>query len=272
MSLKRMGLLPALLLLVSSGSPATMEQSDGSSPGDITPGPISGMNFAYIPSGSFVMGTPTSDPDPYHYEWPVHTVTFSYSFEMMTTEVTQGMWEEVMGSNPSCFYGLSRPLEEVAWFECPHFVDAMNALDPAHEYRLPSESEWEYCCRAGTTTLFYWGDDPSFTLIDSYAWYGDNSGGETHPVGQKLPNAWGLYDMNGNVWEWCQDYWHDSYTGAPSDGSAWESSYQSGSGRVLRGGSWDNDAWVFRSTYRGWYDDGRSGFNHLGFRLARSAR
>ncbi len=229
-----------------------------------------GMEFVSIPSGTFEMGSPESDPDSGDIERPVHTVTFNYSFEMMTTEVTQGMWEEVMGNNPSFFTGdLNRPVEKVSWEDCQEFVDAMIVLDPDYEYRLPTESEWEYACRAGTTTRYYWGDDPGHTLIDQYAWYYDNSEVTTHSVAQKLPNAWGLFDMNGNVLEWCEDWYHDSYSGAPDDGSAWLS--PAGYYRVLRGGSWDYQARYCRSTER--YNcspDDRS-FNH-GFRLVRSVR
>ena len=229
-----------------------------------------GMEFVSIPSGSFEMGSPDSDPESWDIERPVHTVTLNYSFELMTTEVTQGMWEEVMGDNPSFFTGdLNRPVEKVSWEDCQEFVDAMNDYFPDHEYRLPTESEWDYACRAGTTTRYYWGNDPDHTLIDQYAWYDENSGVTTHPVAQKLPNAWGLYDMNGNVLEWCEDWYHDSYSGAPTNGSAWL--YPAGYYRVLRGGSWDYQARYCRSTER--YNsspDDRS-FNQ-GFRLARSVR
>jgi formylglycine-generating enzyme required for sulfatase activity len=230
-----------------------------------------GMEFASIPSGSFEMGSPESDPDSYDSERPVHTVTFNYSFEMMTTEVTQGMWLEVMGSNPAFGYGVGSnyPVYNVSWNDCQEFVDVMNVLDPNYEYRLPSEAEWEYACRAGTTTRFYWGDDPSYSLIDQYAWYYENSGSITHPVAQKLPNAWGLYDMSGNVREWCEDYWHDDYTGAPTDGSPWIS--PSSSYRVIRGGGWINGAQSCRSAIRHCDDPGSSDYN-LGLRLARSVR
>ena len=167
-----------------------------------------GMEFVSIPQGSFQMGAPEGEQGSSSRERPVHTVTFNYDFEIMTTEVTQGMWLEVMGGNPSHFTGdLNRPVEYVSWDDCQVFVDAMNILDPYHTYRLPSESEWEYCCRAGTTERFYWGEDPGNTDINNYAWWACNSGG-THPVAQKLPNAWSLYDMSGNVYEWCEDWYH----------------------------------------------------------------
>lgn len=228
-----------------------------------------GMEFVSIPSGSFEMGAPAGEVGSSSSERPVHTVTFNYDFEMMTTEVTQEMWEEVMGSNPSYFSGVSLPVETVSWDDCQDFVNAMNDLDPDHEYRLPSEAEREYCCRAGTTARYYWGDDPSYTLIDEYAWYSYNSGSETHPVAQKLPNAWGLHDMSGNVFEWCEDYWHDGYSGAPTDGSAWLS--PASPYRVVRGGGWDSPPMNCRSAYRDDFGPGSSS-TAVGLRLVRSAR
>lgn len=142
----------------------------------------------------------------------------------------------------------------------------MNEKDSTGNYRLPCEAEWEYVCRAGTTTRYSFGDDES--KLGDYAWYSENSGSETHPVGQKKPNSWGLYDMHGNVLEWCQDKWHDNYNGAPSDGSSWDESGSS-SLRVYRGGSWSRNAGDCRSAIR-YYDvpDFRYGF--LGFRLLKN--
>jgi formylglycine-generating enzyme required for sulfatase activity len=228
-----------------------------------------GMEFVAIPSGSFVMGAPAEEAGSSFYERPVHQVTFSYPFEMMTTEVTQGIWEEMEGNNPSCFSGASLPVECVSWYDCQDFVDAMNDLDPSHEYRLPSEAEWEYSCRAGTTTRFYWGDDPGETGIGDYAWWNGNSDGTTHPVAQKLANAWGLFDMSGNVWEWCEDYWHGNYEGAPYDGSPWL--VPASSWLVRRGGSWGYDAPHCRSANRYFGNPGLGGL-YLGFRLVRSDR
>ena len=227
-----------------------------------------GMEFVTIPEGNFEMGAPEGEPGSSHNERPVHTVTFDYTFEMMTTEVTQGMWYEVMGEYPSSGYGVGDdyPVYYVSWNDCQEFIDAMNLLDPSHTYRLPSESEWEYCCRAGTTTRFYWGEDPDETEIDAYAWFSGNAGSTAHPVAQKLPNDWGLYDMSGNVWEWCQDWYHSNYNGAPDDGSAWEDPV--GSDRVSRGGSWSCYASGCRSAYRIAFSPGNSFFN-LGFRLSR---
>jgi formylglycine-generating enzyme required for sulfatase activity len=229
-----------------------------------------GMEFATIPEGSFQMGASPSEPGFSPDERPVHIVTFNYPFEMMTTEVTQGMWAEVMVDDPAGGYGVGpdHPVYNVSWTDCQDFIVAMNSLDPSHLYRLPSESEWEYCCRAGTVTRFYWGDDPLESEISDYAWWSGNSGGTTHPVARKTANAWGLFDMSGNVWEWCNDWYQDNYKDAPSDGSSWEGPQSSL--HVDRGGSW-----ISRAT--GCLSDERSAsapdFSsiHLGFRLARSA-
>jgi formylglycine-generating enzyme required for sulfatase activity len=176
----------------------------------------------------------------------------------------------VMGTNPSNFTGdPNRPVENVSWNDCQEFITRINDFDLSYTYRLPSEAEWEYACRAGTTTRYYWGNDPNSTEIDQYAWYTDNSNSTTHPVGQKLPNAWGLYDMSGNVREWSEDWYHESYSGATTDGSAWVS--PSGSFRVIRGGGWRSGAGYCRSAFRGRLrSDG--GYSFLGFCLARSVR
>jgi len=230
-----------------------------------------GMEFVELPAGSFEMGSPPGEPGSFEGERPVHTVTFDYSFEIMTTEVTQAMWEELLQnpwSDPSHFTGPDRPVDNILWDECQEFVDAMNALDPVHEYRLPSEAEWEYACRAGTTTRFYWGDDPDYSQITQYAWFSENSGGETHPVGEKLPNSLGLYDMSGNGWEWCQDTWHSNYEGAPSDGSAW---VDGSDDHIIRGGGWVIGARYCRSAHREYISAGNT-YSFLGFRLVRTAR
>jgi len=228
-----------------------------------------GMEFVTIPAGSFEMGAPEGETGSSSDERPVHTVTFGNSFEMMTTEVTQSIWHDVMGDFPSWFNGSYLPVESVSWADCQAFVAAMNARDPTHEYRLPSEAEWEYCCRAGTTTRFYWGDDPDYSEIGQYEWYWENSGSTTNPVGQKLANPWGLYDMCGNVFEWCEDWYHEDYTGAPSDGSPWL--VPEGDCRVTRGGCWYFDPQFCRSAGRGSYDPGGDD-DVMGLRLVRTAR
>ncbi len=259
-------------------------QGDASSPaavaGSVAAGPLTGMEFAYIPSGNFLMGSPASEGIPEN-EQPQHSVEIS-AFEIMTTEVTQGMWEDVMGEtafenrNMSVGEGEEYPMYHVTWNDCEDFIQRLNDIDHFHHYRLPSESEWEYACRAGTTTRFYWGDDVLYQEIDRYSWYDENSHfgyvtGQygTRPVGTKEPNAWGLYDMSGNVWEWCQDYYHDSYNDAPDDGSAWD--YPVTSYPVQRGGCWYIQAEYSRSASR-YYSNAASEWNTIGFRLVRSAK
>jgi formylglycine-generating enzyme required for sulfatase activity len=178
------------------------------------------------------------------------------------------MWEQVMGSNPSPDYGVGDdyPVYYVSWDDCQEFIDRLNDIDPSHTYRLPTEAEWEYACRAGTTTRFYWGDSDSESTMGRYCWYTENSNSSTHPVASKEPNAWGLHDMSGNVWEWCQDRYTSDYDDCPTNGSAYTSS---GSNRVNRGGSWFSNASDCRSANRYSFSPG-SGYFLLGFRVARS--
>ena len=213
----------------------------GSFTGETKAGPLPGMTFVTIPSGSFQMGS----HDVGSSEKPIHTVNVK-SFQMMTTEVTQGMWKSVMGNNPSQFKGDNLPVETVCWNECQEFIRKLNQRDPGKGYRLPTESEWEYACRAGSTTEYHSGDTKSD--LDRVGWYDGNSGNKTHAVGQKMANNWGLYDMHGNVFEWCADWYHDSYIGAPTDGSSWTS--PSGTFRVMRGGTWNFLASFCRSANR----------------------
>ncbi|MBA3804430.1 MAG: SUMF1/EgtB/PvdO family nonheme iron enzyme [Acidobacteria bacterium] len=243
-----------------------------------------GMGFVRIPPGSFMMGSENGEKD----EKPVHQVTINDGFYMGKYEVTQAQWQAVMGANPSNFKGDSLPVEQVSWNDAQNFIQKLNAMNDGYIYRLPTEAEWEYAGRAGTTGD-YAGD------LDSMAWYGNNSGrqrldaaeilrtdssnyykritdngNQTHPVGQKQANGFGLYDMHGNVWEWCQDWYHDDYTGGPTDGSAWlmggEQKY-----RVLRGGSWYSSAVVLRSADRNWYAPALR-FDLIGFRVVAVAR
>ena len=203
------------------------------------------LELIEIPAGSFCMGSNDGETN----ERPVHQVTINYSFYMGRFEVTQAQWQAVMGSNPSNFKGdfaepsIKLPVEQVSWDDAQNFINKLNEGNDGFSYRLPTEAEWEYACRAGTT-----GDYAG--NLSEMAWYSENSENRTHLVGQKQPNAWGLFDMHGNIWEWCQDWYHDSYSGTPTDGSAW----LNGGGqkyRVLRGGSWGNkDAASLRSASR----------------------
>jgi len=221
-----------------------------------------GMEFVLIPAGEFMMGSPSNEEDRYDDEGPVHEVTIGNAYYLGKYEVTQEQWVEIMGDNPSKFEGDSNPVECVSWDDVQEFVKKLNAKEGTDKYRLPTEAEWEYACRAGTATTYSFGDDES--KLSDYVWYYENAGSKTtHPVGQKNPNPWGLYDMHGNVWEWCQDRWHHSYNGAPTDGSAWEA--DGTSSRVIRGGSWNR---LVGSCYRyGYVQD--SSINDLGFRIVR---
>jgi formylglycine-generating enzyme required for sulfatase activity len=190
-------------------------------------GPLPGMTFVTLPAGSFQMGSTTGDED----EKPVHKVTLS-SFALMTTEVTQVQWRAVMGDNPSYFKGDDLPVENVSWNDVQDFLRKLNQRDPGKGYRLPTEAEWEYACRAGSTARWCFGDNES--QLGDYAWYIANADGRTHPVGRKRANAWGLFDMHGNVWEWCQD-WYGNY---PSGDLTNPAGPTSGTYRVIRGGTW----------------------------------
>jgi formylglycine-generating enzyme required for sulfatase activity len=214
------------------------------------------IELVRIPPGSFMMGSTNGEAD----EKPVHQVTMNYSFYMGKYEVTQAQWLALMGDNPSEFKGCGNcPVEHVSWDDAQRFIQRLNGMYDGYTYRLPSEAEWEYACRAGTT-----GDYAG--TLDAMAWYGNNSGrhyldatevwradksnyvkrledngNHTHPVGMKQPNAYGLCDMHGNVWEWCQDWYHDSYDGAPTDATAWLSGGVQKE-RINRGGSWISPA------------------------------
>ncbi len=212
-----------------------------------------GMEFVYIPPGDFMMGS-----DKENNEKPIHKVTISKGFWMGKTEVTQAQWEAVMGNNPSGFKNCPQcPVENVSWGDAQRFIVKLNAQNDGYKYRLPTEAEWEYAARAGTT-----GDYAG--NLDSMAWYGANSGNKTHPVGTKQANAWGLYDMHGNVWEWCQD-WDGSYpSGTVTDPTGAASS----SFRVIRGGGWFLDAVFLRSAVRT-FDSPSRRYDGLGFRVVR---
>jgi len=219
------------------------------------------MEFVPIPAGSFLMGSNSGDED----EKPVHRVTISKPFWLAKTEVTQRQYKQVMGKNPSCFQrGLENPVEMVSWNDAVSFCKKLTEIErqagrllDKFEYVLPTEAQWEYVCRAGTKRT-------CARNLDSMAWYSSNSRGKTHPVGTKQANAWGLYDMHGNVYEWCLDDWHGSYDGALADGSRWGEG--SGSLRVIRGGGWNRSASNCRSTLRYYWAPDNSR-DCLGFRV-----
>jgi formylglycine-generating enzyme required for sulfatase activity len=218
--------------------------------------------LVYIPAGEFLMGSSEfdSDADAYKYEKPQHLVKVS-SFYMGRYPVTQAQWQTVMGNNPSNFKGDDHPVEKVSWHDAVAFCQRLSE-QTSKEYRLPTEAEWEYACRAGTTTKYYFGEDAN--QLSEYAWYSQNAGSKTHPVGQKQPNQFGLYDLYGNVWEWCLDNWHENYADAPADGSAWSESNTKMN--ILRGGSWFNPLIYCRSAYRSW-NLATNRFNYCGFRV-----
>jgi formylglycine-generating enzyme required for sulfatase activity len=237
-----------------------------------------GMEFVLIPAGSFTMGSqlrPTelasrfggTEKD-YEDEQPRHDVRISQSFYLQTNEVSQDQWKKLMGDNPSRFdqCGGDCPVEQVSWYDARRFIEKLNQLEKTTAYRLPSEAEWEYACRAGTTTEYSFGDDDS--KLGEYAWYSGNSESRTHRAATRKPNSSGLYDMHGNVWEWVEDDAHSNYEGAPSDGRAWVS-YPRTVGRVVRGSGWKNVTRDCRSAVRSILFSDQH-YEFVGFRLAKS--
>jgi formylglycine-generating enzyme required for sulfatase activity len=221
------------------------------------------LEMVYIPEGRFLMGSPKTEKGRDSDEGPQHQVTLE-PFYMGKYPVTQAQYEAVMGKNPSRFKGKNRPVEYVYWDDAVAFCKRLSEMT-GRTYRLPSEAQWEYAARAGTTTPFYFGE----TITSELANYNYNIK-ETTDVGSFPPNAFGLYDMHGNVWEWCADTWHKNYEGAPTDGSVWEKE-PSRNNRVLRGGSWSLVAGLCRTASRDWLgpgvrDDG------VGFRVVWVAR
>lgn len=223
-----------------------------------------GMEFILIPAGEFDMGSDSEDKVSSDSKSLAHRVTIRNPFYMGRSPVTQKQWKRIMGNNPSHFKGDVRPVEMVSWYQVQEFVRRLNEKEGTEKYRLPSEAEWEYGCKAGTRTNYFFGDYES--KLNEYAWYAENSGSKTHSIGQKKPNRWGLYDTHGNVWEWVKDSWHENSDKSPSDGRAREDGYSPD--RVSRGGSWFCNAELCRSGSR-LRRDPESLFSNLGFRLLR---
>lgn len=203
------------------------------------------MDLVRIPAGNYMMGrADTAHLD----EKPCHPVNIS-SFYMGRFEVTQEQWAAVMGDEPSVYKGpqfpnsKSYPVDNVSWNYCKQFFDALNQMDLPFEFRFPTEAEWEYACRAGSTTVFSFGDEPD--ACGDYAWFSPNAGSQTRPVGSKQPNAWGLYDMHGNVWEWCDDLYKAYPGGTLPNGCG-----DSGMTHVLRGGAYNSMPERLSSSYR----------------------
>ena len=244
-----------------------------SADGQIVPTtPAPRANLVWIPPGAFTMGSPANEKNRGGDEGPQTQVWISRGFWMNQYEVTQGEYREIMGANPSSFTGNDRlPVENVTWTQavdyCAKFTTReQNAgrLPTGSVYRLPTEAEWEYACRAGTTTRFGFGDDSEndlFNLLRAFAWFDLNAGGKTHLVGEKAPNRWGLFDMHGNVWEWCGD-WHGEYQGGSVSDPKGASS---GSFRVIRGGGWSDTGGNSRSAKRNNNSPSNQN-NNLGFR------
>jgi len=254
------------------------EPSPTAAPSNYTETRPSGVSLEMIgiPAGNFRMGSTADDFDKiiaqdknFQREWmesefPQRLVTVP-AFWIGKFPITQEQYQALMDKNPSSFSGLDRPVDSISWQDAQAFCQRLSS-ETGKDYRLPSEAEWEYACRAGSQTLFSFGDN--FSDLGDYGWYGDNSNGKTQPVGQKQPNAFGLYDMHGNVWEWCEDDWHDNYNGAPTDGSAWiENGNRPQDGnRLLRGGSWFSIPRYCRSAHRDWWGAGYRSINN-GFRV-----
>ena len=247
-------------------SPAPLVQSAPAQPvpraGQIVKDCADCPEMVVIPAGSFEMGSNESVS-----ERPVHRVNVP-SFLIGKTEVTQGQWKAVMGSNPSRFSqcGDDCPVDSVSWSDAQEFAQRLSQKT-GKQYRLPSEAEWEYAARAGRNTKWSFGDNKS--QLSDYAWFRDNSQSKTQRVAQKRPNAFGLFDMHGNVWEWVQDCWHGNYTGAPTDGSAWTTACLDSNYRVLRGGSWNYGPANLRSANRNRDTPDDRNINY-GLRLART--
>jgi formylglycine-generating enzyme required for sulfatase activity len=250
------------------------------------------LEMVAIPGGTFTMGTEDEEIERLvkKFDWqyfsrekPQHQVTLP-SFYMGKYPITQAQWQAIaatakididLETNPSNFTGNELPVERVTWYQATEFCKRLSR-ETKQEYRLPSEAEWEYACRAGTTTPFYFGETITGKLAnyDASNTYADEPKGEyrkeTTPVGQFPPNAFGLYDMHGNVWEWCADTWHDNYDGAPTDGSVWTKNGNDNRS-PLRGGSWYDSPDFCRSAYR--YNlNRRVDLNDLGFRVVCGAR
>jgi formylglycine-generating enzyme required for sulfatase activity len=222
------------------------------------------MKLVLIPAGKFIMGSPDSEKDHNASEGPQHEVTISRPFYIGVTEVTQAQYEAVTGKNPSKFKGPDNPVETVSWDDAMAFCKALSGRT-GKAVRLPTEAEWEYACRAGTKTAFYFGGDAG--KLGEYAWFNQNSGSKTHPVGLKKPNAFGLYDMHGNVLEWCSDR-YGPYADAKSTDPTGPTS---GTDRVPRGGCWIYDPLGSRSATR-FKKPQDCRFERLGVRVAVDAK
>jgi formylglycine-generating enzyme required for sulfatase activity len=222
------------------------------------------MELVLIPAGSFRMGGDKKLEQAEDHETPRHIVKIGETFYMGKYQVTQSQWSEIMNNNPSEFKDDIRPVERVSWNDVQEFIQKLNNKEETIKYRLPTEAEWEYAARADTESTYCYSGD--IKILSQYAWYRKNSAGKTHPVGHLKPNAWGLYDVHGNVHEWCQD-WFDRnyYSQSPSNSPLGPSS---GLAKVSRGGDWGSENWYCRCASRSLSSPDRRS-NRLGFRLVR---
>jgi len=247
-----LALLAALAVCSGAGEPAPKERV-------VDLGGGMKMDLVLVPAGSFRMGSDKGSDE----EKPVHEVKIPKPFYMGKYEVTQEQWQAVMGASPSKFKGAKNPVDSVSWNDCQAFLKKLDERVRRGTFALPTEAEWEYACRAGSKTEYCFGDDDG--QLGEYAWHMRNSGKRTHPVGEKKPNPLGLFDVHGNVWEWCEDVWHDTYQGAPNDGSAWVEGGDQDV-RVLRGGAWLFSAKSCWSAARTGYSPG-SRWSNAGVRV-----
>jgi eukaryotic-like serine/threonine-protein kinase len=219
----------------------------------------SSIDLIEVAPGSFTMGSPNT----FFSEDPAHEVTISHRYGFGKYPITQGQWRIVMGTNPSRFASTDdHPVETISWSDAVDFCrELSNTI--GREVRLPTEAEWEYACRAGTLGDFFFSPNGPFTdetgvpselrrALGNFAWFDSNSVGGPHQVGLKRPNPWGFHDLVGNLWEWCEDNWHNDYVGAPTNGAAWIDDANSRRLRCVRGGAWDMNAFRCRSCYRSW--------------------
>lgn len=230
------------------------------------------QKLRWIPPGRFTMGSPENEAGRWVAEGPQHEVELTEGFWLAETPCTQALWQAVMGEHLSHFVGPDLPVEKVSWKDCQEFFNRLNQRIPELQARLPSEAEWEYACRAGTTTATWAGDltigkDRRAPELEKIAWYDANSKRTTHPVRTKAVNPWGLYDMLGSVWEWCQD-WFGPYDGVVKSNPTGP---EVGNERVLRGGAWSNDARHVRAAGRYGYGPGNRN-SDVGFRVARGQK
>jgi len=225
-----------------------------------------GIDFLPVAPGEFIMGEATREEcdtcNAAADETPRHPVTISKSFLIGRFEVTQKQWLAVMDQNPSKFKGPNRPVENVSWQNVRLFIYALNTREKTDKYRLPTEAEWEYAARAGTNEAYYFGDNPN--ALGKHAWHVINSGGKTRPVGIKDPNPWGVYDIYGNVFEWCQDWYGKGYYAKSPSVDPYGPS--SGRAKVRRGGGWSSSPRICRSSDRDSFPPDTPSSN-TGFRL-----